>query len=546
MTLRQYLQVLRARWIYVLAGLLLGGVLAGAYIGYATKEYTAHAQLFVSTSTGQESSLSDINAGGTFVQDQVKSYASVATTPTLTAPIITDLGLPYSPDQLASEISASAPLDTVLINLTVTDKSAYRAASIANALATRLTAYIAQLETPIGQNVSPVKATVTQRAQVPTTPSSPKTKIDLALGLLIGLLAGVGMALVLDALDNRVGGHVDISRITNAPVVGFIGEDNHVKDRPLILLDDAFSPRAEAFRQLRTNVRFLGIDSLLRTVVVTGSVAAEGKSLTAANLAIALAQAGERVTLVDADLRRPTVATTFGLSSGVGLTSVLVGTSTASAALQDWRDDLPLRILTSGPVPPNPSELIGSQRLVDLIAELLTDSDIVLFDSPPLLPVTDAALLARVTDGALVVTRAKATKAGQLAAAVVALRSADAHVLGVIVNRVPRKRRGGYSSYGAYGTYAHAANDGYRPNGTPDISLPTGDPTPALPTGGDATSSRNGSAPATPRRPAQIGPSRDFDLAARTAAAAANAVAREQRVRDVLRQRSAAAEADRP
>jgi succinoglycan biosynthesis transport protein ExoP len=480
MSLRQYVQVLRARWYVVVAGLIVGGLVAGLYVGTATKTYTAHAQLFVSTSSAQESSLSDINAGGTFVQDQVKSYASVATTPTLTAPIIASLGLPYTTGQLAGEISASAPLDTVLINLTVTDRDPARAAAIANALAGRLTSYISQLETPIGQSVSPVKATVTQQAQVPTGPSSPKRKLDLALGLVVGLLIGVAIAVALETLDNRVGGHIDVAQLTHAPVVGFIGEDVKVKDRPLILLDDAFSTRAEAFRQLRTNVRFLGVDRMLRSVVVTGSVEAEGKSLTVANLAIALAQAGERVTLVDADLRRPTVATTFGLSAGVGLTSVLVGTATLAAAVQSWRDDLSLRVLTSGPIPPNPSELLGSQRLVELIAELLTECDIVLFDSPPLLPVTDAALLARVTDGALVVTRAKSTRAGQLAAAVAALRSADAQVLGIVVNRVPRQRRGGYTSYGAYGTYTPAAYEGYRPLSTPDASLPAPDLVPAV------------------------------------------------------------------
>ncbi len=473
MTLRQYLQVLRARWYVVVAGLIIGGVVAGSYVGTATKKYTAHAQLFVSTS-GQ-SDLSQLSAGGSFVQDQVKSYASVATTPSLTRPIITQLDLPYTTDQLAAEISASAPLNTVLINLSVTDRDPVRAAAIANAVATRLTTYIGQLETPIGQSASPVKATVTQDAQTPGGPSSPNKKLDLALGLVVGLVVGVGIAVGLETLDNRVGGHHDVAHVAQAPVVGLIGEDAHVKTKPLILLDDAFSARAEAFRQLRTNIRFLGVDSLLRSVVVTGSLEAEGKSLTAANLAVALAQAGERVTLVDADLRRPSVAATFGLPAGVGLTSVLVGQVGLADALQTWREDLPLRVLTSGPTPPNPSELLGSQRLVELIDELLTTSDIVLFDSPPLLPVTDATLLARATDGALVVARARSTRVGQLAAAVGALRSADAHVLGVIINRIPRKRGGAYSSYGVYGSYGgyqrEVGDAGYRPTAEPDASL---------------------------------------------------------------------------
>jgi succinoglycan biosynthesis transport protein ExoP len=534
MTLRQYLQVLRARWYVVLAGLIIGGVAAGAYVGTATKHYTAHAQLFVSTSGQASIDLSQLSAGGSFVQDQVKSYASVATTPTLTAPIIQDLGLPYTTNQLSSEISASAPLNTVLINLTVTDRSPSRAAAIANDLAARMTTYISQLETPLGQTLSPVKATVTQGAQTPSAPSSPDQDLDLGLGLIVGLLVGAAVAVALETLDNRVGGHVDIAQLTRAPVVGFIGEDTRVRERPLILLDDAFSARAEAFRQLRTNVRFLGIDSLLRTVVVTGSVEAEGKSLTAANLAIALAQAGERVTLVDADLRRPTVATTFGLSAGVGLTSILVGTASCADALQLWREDLPLRVLTAGPIPPNPSELLGSQRLVQLIAELLTDCDMVIFDSPPLLPVTDAALLSRATDGALVVTRAKSTRAGQLAAAVAALRSADAHVLGIVVNRVPRKRRSTYGSYGVYGTYTQATSSGYRPLSPVDTSLPSPALVPADPSD-SPTPDRGAKRPLLNTSLGTLGSPRQTrnptSLAVRTANAAAAASERERRVR---------------
>jgi len=470
MSLRQYVQVLRARWYIVVVLPLLGLLLAGVYVGTATKKYTAGAQLFVSTSSHTD--LSELSAGGLFVQDQVKSYASVATTPSLTRPVIAQLHLPYTNSQLAKEISASAPLNTVLINLSVTDRDPQRAAAIANAIAIRMTSYIAQIETPIGETNSPVKATVTQQADVPGVPSSPKRNLDLALGLIAGLVVGIGIAVALETLDNRVGGRADLSQLLQAPVVGLIGEDAYVKTKPLIVLDDAFSSRAESFRQLRTNVRFLGVDSLLRSVVVTGSVEDEGKSLTAANLAIALAQSGERVVLVDADLRRPSVATNFGLPAAIGLTSVLVGAATLRESLQTWRDDLPLRVLTSGPTPPNPSELLGSQRLVEVIETLCVDCDIVLFDSPPLLPVTDAALLARATDGALLVSRARSTKVGQVTAAAAALRSADANLLGIIVNRIPRKGRAGYADYGGYYGRAAAAST-YRPT-TIAEGLPSG------------------------------------------------------------------------
>lgn len=459
MSLRQYLQVLRARWYMVVAGLVLGGMISAAYLVTATATYTAHAQLFISTSS--QTSLAEISAGGTFVQNQVKSYASVVSTPALTEPVIAELGLPYTPSQLAAEISATAPTDTVLIQLSVKDADAARAAAIANAVATRLAGYISQLETPLGQSTSPVKATVTEPAQTPTSPSSPRPKLDVAVGLLLGLVAGGGVAIMLELLDNKIGNRVDVAAAAGAPVVGAVGDDPLASRKPLILLDDAFSPRAESFRQLRTNVRFLGVERMLSSVVITGSVAAEGKSLTAANLAVALAQAGDAVTLVDADLRRPSVAATFGLPASVGLTNVLVGNVAVDDAVQTWRDDLPLRILTAGPIPPNPSELLGSSRLQDLIDELLKVSDIVLFDSPPLLPVTDAALLARATDGALVVARSRSTRVAQLVSATAALRAADAAVLGIVLNRVPKKSR--LVGHGAYGGTLEIDSGGYGP-----------------------------------------------------------------------------------
>ncbi len=197
---------------------------------------------------------------------------------------------------------------------------------------------------------------------------------------------------------------------------------------------------------------------------MTSSVPSEGKTSTACNLAIALAQAGENVVLIDADLRRPTIADVFTLSSGVGLTSVLLGDVPIDDALQPWRDDLPLRVLTAGPIPPNPAELIGSTRMKALITHLADRGATVVLDSPPLLPVTDAALLARASDGALVVTRAASTHTEQLAAASEALRIAGATVLGVVLNRVPRKRGsayyGGYDGYRGYRSTTGTATNG--------------------------------------------------------------------------------------
>jgi capsular exopolysaccharide synthesis family protein len=247
-----------------------------------------------------------------------------------------------------------------------------------------------------------------------------------------------------------------------------LGDDPDVRKHP-IAADEQFSPRAEAFRQLRTNIRFLSVDRRLSSFVVTGSVEAEGKTTVAANLALALAHAGESVVLIDGDLRRPTLAGLFKLPGTVGLTNVLLGEMPLRDALQQWREDLPLLVLSSGPIPPNPSELLGSARLQEIIRTLTDSGWTVIFDSPPLLPVTDAAVIARATGGALLVTRVGSTRTDQLAASVEALHTVDAAVLGVVANRVPRRRgsASGYYNQQGYAPKRAPVTSGNQPAQTP-------------------------------------------------------------------------------
>ena len=341
------------------------------------------------------------------------------------------------------------------------DPNPQKAKQIADAVSEQFSKQVAQIETPPGAKTSPVKVSVVQPATLPSSPVSPKTKLDLALGLLIGLIIGIGGAVLRAKLDNRIHDRDEAAKAADASVLATLSDDEAVEERPLIVQDEVFSPRVEAFRRLRTNIRFVGVDDTLRALVVTSADPGEGKTTVASNLAIALAQAGEKVILVDADMRHPKVAERFGLNPATGLSRALFEPDNVDRFLQGWRDDLPLRILTSGPTPPNPTELLGSHRMRQLIEALKARSTVIIFDSPPLLPVSDAAVLATFTDGALLVARANHTRRDSLAHAAEALHAVDAQVLGVVLNRVRATggrcgRYGGYGRYGRYDAYGPA------------------------------------------------------------------------------------------
>ena len=282
---------------------------------------------------------------------------------------------------------------------------------------------------------------------------------------MLGLLLGLGLAVMRELLDTSVKSAEDVAELTETPVLGGILFDPIAPKRPLLSDLESHSPRVEAFRILRTNLQFVDIDRDKKVVVVTSSLPGEGKTSTASNVALALHSAGERTLLVDGDMRRPQLATLFGLEPAVGLTTVLLGRMDLADAIQTHAAT-GLDVLTSGNLPPNPAELLQSHAMGQLLKEVREDYDVVVIDAPPLLPVTDAALIAAQVDGAMVVVRQGKTSRDQLSHAMDRLEAVGARPLGIAMNMVPAGRRNrSYGGYGyGYGSYGYGPEKGRRRN----------------------------------------------------------------------------------
>jgi capsular exopolysaccharide synthesis family protein len=451
---RDYVRAIRKGWVLIVVFTLVGLAVAALISIVRTPVYQSTAKVFVSVqSTG---SISDLTQGGNFLQNQVKSYADVVNTPVVLQPVIDSLNLDETVDELSRSVSSSSPLDTVIVEITVADENPDDAARIANAVAESFESAVAELVPTNADGITPVKITVLQNAAVPAAPSSPNVPLYIAVGALLGLVLGLASAITRFVLDTRIRNEHDVEGITDAPIVGGIAFDARTPENPLVLRDDPRSPRAESFRTLRTNLQFVGVGETSRSFVLTSSVPGEGKSTTSANLAIAMALAGQQVVIVDADLRKPRLADYLGVEGAVGLTDVLVGRAQASDVILRW-GNTNLYVLPAGRIPPNPSELLGSTAMVSLIRSLEKSFDIVLFDAPPLLPVTDAAILATKAGGALLMVAAGRAHKNQVRGAISALTNVGAKVAGVVMTMLPTK---GPDSYG-YGRYGYGYGYGY-------------------------------------------------------------------------------------
>jgi receptor protein-tyrosine kinase len=344
--------------------------------------------------------------------------------------VIANLALPLTVEDLEKKIDVTVIAETQLLNVQVSDADPALAAAIANATAQT---FVADVEVQLGKAGAVI---IAEQAVPAKTPFSPKLPVNVAIAIFFSVMLAAGVAAALEYLDDTIKTADDLEPLGLTSLGTVSRFRGHILGKKAPLEASDFNSRsAEAYRQLRTNIRFTSVGSGMKTIVLTSSHPGEGKSTTASNLAAVLAQAGDRVILVDADLRRSSLRKTFDSPTSFGLTGLLYNDiQDPSVALVNtrWKN---LRLLPAGVLPPNPSELLTSARMLRVIEALRDMADYVIFDTPPVLAVTDAIVLAARTDGTILVTEAHRTRTESLRQASRLLEQANARGAGVVINR---------------------------------------------------------------------------------------------------------------
>ncbi len=470
MELIQYWRLIVQNRLIIAFTTLSGLFLAFGLTMTITPLYQSEAEIFVSTPVSNLD-ITELATGSSFSQQRVKSYAQIINSPVTLKPVVSRLGLNLSPEQLSGQISASAPLDTVLITLSVIDTRPDMAAKIANAVAEQFGITVSDLELHgIGID-SPVKVSVVKDAIPNGNPISPNRILNYGIGLILGFALGVGIGYLRRVADNTVKNEDDLQGL---PLLAAIGFDHDADEKPLVTQIGRYSARTEAFRTLRTNIQFLMPKKHPQVIVLTSAFPSEGKTTSSINLALSLTHTGSCVVLVEADLRRPKVAQYLEFSDmSRGLADIISGTSdislkTVKSVVRKFEGS-ELDVIPAGKIPQNPAELLSSKKF-DLLIDLLRKKyEYVIIDCPPILPVTDAAIVSTRADGALIVVHAGMTKRPHFNGTRDALKAVGTEILGVIINKIPNNVAGyeygyryGYSGY--YGGY-------YRPRKSEPLEL---------------------------------------------------------------------------
>ncbi|MEP6629138.1 MAG: polysaccharide biosynthesis tyrosine autokinase [Lapillicoccus sp.] len=443
MTLHEYVGAVARHWVVILVAALVGGLGAFLYARTLTPQYRASASVIAIPETG--ATASDLVQGSVYVQNLVQSYAVLASSPFVLDKVAATMGLAPG-DPLPGHVTVDTPLNTVVIEVSITDSTPQRARDFANGVVAQLATSVEQLSPQGSQKTAAVRLTTISPASLPVAPFSPNTRLNTALGVLAGLALGVAYALARRLRGRRL---VDADTLLDdlgAPVIGEIFQAAHGVGVSTTLALMPTSPVSESFRVLAANLGLVHVDGPLKVLLVTSGRAGEGKSSVTLGLAMTLAESEERVLVVDADLRRPSMAEMTQLEGAVGVTTVLRGGISLADAVQPWGPP-GLDILASGVLPPKPTHLLASARFRGLLAEARERYDLILIDTPPVLNLSDSLWLAPLVDGTVVIARAGRTRSKDLGATLTALENTHTPVLGVVANGLEDGERNDYYSY---------------------------------------------------------------------------------------------------
>jgi capsular exopolysaccharide synthesis family protein len=443
---REQLALLLRGWRVIVVATVLAGALA--YITTATmpKVYESQAKLIVAQSLNTPTP--DINVLMAS-QRLTQTFAELATTRPLVQRVIDQLDLPDNADQLIARTTAQAAANSLYVTIAVRDSTPERAAATANALGAELIDAAPAILATAPTGPQPRLLTVVDPAIPDSTPVAPRITLTTVLAAIVAAIAAVGLIVAREYLNDTIRSGREAESATGAATLAYIERIRGAGAGrlPMYSLATLLFPRssaAESFRTLRTSLDYASIDSGVRSIVVTSSVAGEGKTTVASNLAVVYAQSGRRTILVDADFRQPAIADTFRLAEGLGLTDLLLTEDLRLDVVLRKTEEPNLMVLTSGPQPPNPADLVGTLRMRTVLGLLRDHAEIVIIDTPPL-SVTDGAVLGAAADGTLLVVRVGKVRRNVLAARREALNRVGAHLLGVVLNDLPEN--GEYDAY---------------------------------------------------------------------------------------------------
>lgn len=441
MTLIDYAKTLRRNWALIAVLTILGFSVGYLSAAGQTAVYQTSSSVLVTSELGNSGS--DLVQGSTYVENLVASYVNLATSEKVLQPVIDDLGLDTTPRALAGSVSASTPLNTVLINITVRGSDPQQDARLADAVTESFSTVVSDVS-PRVEGKPAIRLTTIQSANVPSVPVAPNKRRLTALGGIVGLALGVAVALIRRSWGSKITDVSDVVKVTDLPVVGEIVKARRGSTLPATVLRNPLGVEAESLRALAANLSFLSADEGLRSIVVTSATPRESKSSIASSAALTLAEASNRVLLIDADLRSPSLHTFTNLDNSIGLSTVLLGEDSLEYAVLPWGPE-GLDVLTSGPIPPNPGQLLNSEAMGELIERAKLTYDTIVIDSAPLLRVVDAVWLGHLAEGVLVVVRRGKTSPRSLRRALDTLASANTAVSGIVISCASRGSRPAYT-----------------------------------------------------------------------------------------------------